>query len=406
MKRWLGLCIMSTPLAAATGILLLSLAGTAFTLPPPEPEVTDTPGDWGESLTLRWQQPLADEASGGYEVWRLALDEGAQPEVPTVPDSIAVSEILASRGWENAGAATAGDSAFVDRGLETGRPYSYVIVALSETGQSRSRATQPLAPRRQYLHSRRINVLIAVALFLATVVILVEWARRGAKLFIRRIAGLEAVEEAVGRATEMGRPILYVPGLDPMDEVGTVAAIDILGQVAKKAGEYEIKLVCPNRDPIVMAVAQQVVRESYSAVGKPHLYREEDIFYVTYSQFGFAAAVAGLMIRDRPATNFFIGRFYAESLVLAETGNATGAIQIAGTDSDAQLPFFITACDYTLIGEELYAGAVYLSRQPLLLGALKGQDYAKAFIIAVMIIGIVLYMISPELAQHFRSAFR
>ena len=125
---------------------------------------------------------------------------------------------------------------------------------------------------------------------------------------------------------------LYIPGLDPMDEVATVAAINILGQVAKKAGQYETRLVVPNRDPIVMAVAQQVVRESYSAVGKPHLYRQEDVFYVTYSQFGFAAAVAGLMMRDKPATNFFMGHFYAESLVLAETGNATGAIQIAGTD--------------------------------------------------------------------------
>ena len=27
-----------------------------------------------------------------------------------------------------------------------------------------------------------------------------------------KIAGLEAVEEAVGRATEMGKPVLYVPG--------------------------------------------------------------------------------------------------------------------------------------------------------------------------------------------------
>jgi hypothetical protein len=185
-----------------------------------------------------------------------------------------------------------------------------------------------------------------------------------------------------------------------------VAAIDILGQVAKKAAEYEIKLMVPNRDPIVMAVAQQVVRESYSAVGKPQLYREENIFYVTYSQFGFAAAVAGIMIRERPATNFFIGHFYAESLVLAETGNATGAIQIAGTDSDSQLPFFITSCDYTLIGEELYAGAVYLSRQPLLLGALKSQDYAKVLLIAAMFVGIALSIISPEIAMKFRSVFK
>jgi hypothetical protein len=112
------------------------------------------------------------------------------------------------------------------------------------------------------------------------------------------------------------------------------------------------------------------------------------------------------MMREKPATNFLIGHFYAEALVLAETGNATGAIQIAGTDADAQLPFFITSCDYTLIGEELYAGAVYLSRQPMLLAALKCQDYAKVLLIAAMLGGVVLSAVNPGLAQVFRSLFK
>jgi len=110
-------------------------------------------------------------------------------------------------------------------------------------------------------------------------------------------------------------------------------------------------------------------------------------------------------VRERPATNFFMGKFYAESLVLAETGNATGAIQIAGTDSDAQLPFFISACDYTLIGEELYAGAVYRSRRPLLLGALKAQDYAKIIIITAMVLGIIIPMVSPGAFEVYKSLF-
>ena len=38
-------------------------------------------------------------------------------------------------------------------------------------------------------------------------------------IFLRDIPGLKAVEEAVGRSTEMGRPILYVPGIMDMNEV-------------------------------------------------------------------------------------------------------------------------------------------------------------------------------------------
>jgi len=253
----------------------------------------------------------------------------------------------------------------------------------------------PLAPTTPpipapWFEVERLPVGIATLAFGVTILFFIARARRGADLYIRRIAGLEAVDEAVGRATEMGRPILYSPGLDPMEEVATVASINILGQVARRAGQYETRLIMPNRDAIVMTVAQEVVREAYTEVGRPDLYDPDDIYYTTQSQFGYAAAVVGAMLRERPATNFFIGHFYAESLVLAETGNSTGAIQIAGTDSDSQLPFFITACDYTLIGEELYAGSVYLSREPLLLGALKGQDVAKLMILAILALATAL----------------
>jgi len=254
-----------------------------------------------------------------------------------------------------------------------------------------------------WIYPERWPTAIATLLFGALILGFIARARRGQELYIRRIAGLEAVDEAVGRATEMGRPILYSPGLDPMEEVATVASVNILGQVARRAGEYETRLIMPNRDPIVMTVAQEVIRESYAAVGRPDLYDANDIYYTTQSQFGYAAAVCGTMMRERPATNFFIGHFYAESLILAETGNATGAIQIAGTDSDSQLPFFITACDYTLIGEELYAGSVYLSREPLLLGALKGQDIAKAFILALLLGGTILKLFGIDIGTWLRE---
>jgi hypothetical protein len=388
-------------------LLLITVLVILHTQPglasPAEVRVEDTQDDWGTSLTLFWTHASPADQIAMYEVWRY---DGAPPALSvTTADADSVDMQLEAAGWAVVDTVKMTDTTYADSDLDRGTDYTYMVAASFGATKLPSAPSVPMSPKRQYLRGATMNILVAVAVFMALVVILVERARRGAKLFIRRIAGLEAVEEAVGRATEMGRPILYVPGLDPMDEVATVAAIDILGQVAKKAGEYETRLVCPNRDPIVMAVAQQVVRESYASVGKPHLYQDENVYYVTFSQFGYAAAVAAYMVRERPATNFFMGKFYAESLVLAETGNATGAIQIAGTDSDAQLPFFISACDYTLIGEELYAGAVYLSRRPLLLGALKAQDYAKIIIIIAMVLGIIIPMVSPEFFETYRSIF-
>jgi hypothetical protein len=82
-----------------------------------------------------------------------------------------------------------------------------------------------------------------------------------------------------------------------------------------------------------------------------------------------------------------MGAFFAESLIFAETANSVGAIQVASTTQLTQTPFFIAACDYVLIGDEFYAASAYLTRQPVLLGSLVGQDWSKVLIIATLVIG-------------------
>jgi hypothetical protein len=75
---------------------------------------------------------------------------------------------------------------------------------------------------------------------------------------------------------------------------------------------------------------------------------------------------------------------------MTETGNQSGAIQIAGSDAITQIPFFITTCDYTLIGEEFYAASAYLSRNLELVAMLKAQDYFKILIVISVLIGTVI----------------
>jgi hypothetical protein len=170
--------------------------------------------------------------------------------------------------------------------------------------------------------------------------------------------------------------------------------MNILGEIAKKTAQYDTTLVVPNSDPVVYTIAREMVKEAHAKVGRPDTFKPDNVYYITSEQFAYAAAVDGIMVREKPATNFMLGWFAAESLILAETGATTGAIQIAGTDAVYQLPFFITACDYTLIGEELYAASAYLSREPLLLGSLVGQDYGKLVILIVLALSSVLYLLS------------
>ncbi len=251
-------------------------------------------------------------------------------------------------------------------------------------------APLPATPVPQRFNGNKVNNLLFTILFSVIVLWMINVARREPeKLFIRKISGLEALDEAIGRATEMGKPILFLNGLDPIQSIATIASLAILGRVARKAAEFEAEVLVPCRDPVVMSMAREMVKEGFTEAGRPDAYKEENIFYLTDDQFAYTAAVNGIMVRERPAANFFMGYYYAESLLLAETGAMTGAIQVAGTDALAQLPFFITTCDYTLIGEELYAASAYLSRQPMMLGSIKGQDYGKMIIMVVLLLGVL-----------------
>ncbi len=244
-----------------------------------------------------------------------------------------------------------------------------------------------------YFRTDRINAVILVAVFSIAVILYTNWAKQGKPLFLRKIPGLDAVEEAVGRATEMGRPVLYIPGISELDEMETIAGISILGRVAKITAQYDTPLMVPVRYPLVLAAGQEVVEQAYVEMGKRDAYDRDTVRYVAGEQFAFTANVNGYMMRERPATNIYMGAFFAESLLLAETGNAAGSIQIAGTTKPEQLPFFIAACDYTLMGEELYAASAYLSHQPIMLGGLKGQDLVKMLIVVLIIVGVILVTI-------------
>lgn len=239
----------------------------------------------------------------------------------------------------------------------------------------------------------RINALILISLFSAAVLLYTRWAKQGKPLFLRKIPGLDAVEEAVGRATEMGRPVLFIPGIDELDQIETIAGVSILGRVAKITAQYDTPLTVPVRYPLVLAASQEVVEQAYIEMGKRDAYDKDTVRYVAGEQFAFTATVNGYMMRERPATNIYMGAFFAESLLLAETGNAAGSIQIAGTARPEQLPFFIAACDYTLMGEELYAASAYLSREPIMTGGLKGQDFIKILIAASIILGVMLVIL-------------
>lgn len=247
---------------------------------------------------------------------------------------------------------------------------------------------------KSWFNADRVNVLVTVLLLSGLILRAIARARAGESVFIRRIGGLDAIDDAVGRAAEMGRPALFLTGGKDMDNIETMAAVTILGHVAGKTADCGVSFLAPMNKSFVMTVAQETARQAYQSRGRGDAFQADQIRYLTDDQFSFTAGVGGIQFRERPGACFYFGNFGAESLILAENGASVGAIQIAGTAEGYQIPFFVAACDYTLIGEELFAASAYLSRDPREIGALMGQDTAKIVIMSGIVFGVFVFTLS------------
>ncbi len=383
---WFGLLAV---LVLATPVRATEVGGRAagdgethvLLLPPSSLEARDAPWDDGSRVLLRWPLQIADSPEA-KPLREFRIFQAAEVSGPWEPVAVVEPKPKDIRR---------GRMEYLVERCEPGREYYFRLLAVWADGrQGGPVMAGPVRPVRQMFDGSRTWLAGFVVLVSGVVLWGIQRARSGRPVHVRRIAGLEAVDEAIGRATEMGRPCLFIPGIQDMNDIQTIAGLTILGRVAQTSAAYAARVEVPTCRSLVMTAARDTVQAAYLAAGRPEAYRPEEIYYVTDEQFGYVAYVTGQMVRQKPAACFYMGAFFAESLILAETGNAIGAIQVAGTAMPSQLPFFVAACDYTLIGEEFFAASAYLSGQPDQLGTLWGQDMGKLLAAGLILAGSLL----------------
>jgi hypothetical protein len=352
--------------------MLAALAVLAQLAAPADVVLRPPPDDDGTHIAISFQ-PAAGAAVTGYEILRSTAPPSEWTPVKTLEPG-------------------AGDRiTFVDQVPDPEAAYSYAVRALGPGGPGPMVTVGPERPVADWFDSRRTFLCCVVLAMLVAMLGFLQRARRSPRqMYVRRIPGIDAMEEAIGRSTEMGRPVLYVPGIEEIQDIQTVAGLLILGHVAETAARYETEIRVACMIPLVMVIAEETVRQGYYTAGKPEAHRPQNVQFISSEQFAFAAGVNGIIMREKPATGIYMGRFYGESLILAEAGFVNKSIQIAGTAELTQLPFFIAACDYTIIGEELFAVSAYLSRDPRELSSLKATDLVKALVILLILAGTAL----------------
>jgi len=227
-------------------------------------------------------------------------------------------------------------------------------------------------------------IIVLVAIYQATRIA----SKR--KLKTRSIPGLRRIDEWIKEAAKLRRPIFFTPGTGGITMPDTLAGLALLDYVAKHCIENDVHLIVANSDPQVQQITEDIVKGAYAKAGKEKEFTADMVRYISTRQFAYSAGVMGILRREKPAVNFFVGDFQAEALQIAETGRAEALYQFAGTTNTDQLPFFTTTCDQILIGEELYTAQGYLSSDPEAISRLVGSDAGKILAILLILAGAIL----------------
>lgn len=248
-----------------------------------------------------------------------------------------------------------------------------------------------------FLKGKIVDFLITATLFGATW-LLTYLAFKGKRRSIRTIPSLEAVTEGINRAAEMGRPVFMTAGFSGISRAEGMAGLAMLDVVATTCARLDVPLLTTFASSTTIGAAEMIVAEAFRREGKAELYTPgKQVLYFSGEQYAFTAGVGGLMMRERPACNVWMGTFWSEALYLGEAGARAGALQIGGTTGQLALPLFAMTMDYLMIGEEIYAVAAAITGDPVQMGSITAQDIGKIILFALAVIGVIAMLYGSDI---------
>ncbi|MCK4783865.1 MAG: fibronectin type III domain-containing protein, partial [Desulfobacteraceae bacterium] len=172
-----------------SGSIVDSLEADMAPAPATNVTVADTDNDAGGSITISWDAS-PDDYEGGkvrlYRILRAEAVDGQPGEFTEVGDSPAGKADYSTDDGNTS------DDVFYFYKVVT------VNVVYNEAGEeseftSESDMAGPITSSQQWFHKQRINTLVGMVLLSFFIIFYIVQAKAGKKLFIRKIAGLEAV---------------------------------------------------------------------------------------------------------------------------------------------------------------------------------------------------------------------
>ncbi len=165
---------------------------------------------------------------------------------------------------------------------------------------------------------------IAQAILLVVVLVAIYEVARFAskrKLKTRGIPGLERIDEWIKEAAKLNRSVFFTPGTGGITTPDTLAALALLGYVAKHCVEHNARLLVGNSDPQVQQITEDMVKSAYAKAGREKEYTPDMVRYISTRQFAYAAGIMGILRLKNPPSTFSSATFrrkHCKSRRLAE----------------------------------------------------------------------------------------
>lgn len=236
------------------------------------------------------------------------------------------------------------------------------------------------------------GMLFNLIIFLLTVCLVTlggELSERGIiNPTVRRVRGLDSIEMAINRAKEMGRPILYA-GIYSIRQSESVASLNILGWVARKAYEIDVPLLVGVGQSNVLPATRDVCQTSAYSIGKPEQYNPENVYWWSDSFVTYEQGLVELAEEFAPAAYFDFGWIQDENVVIPGYMMAQGidCFCMAGCRQIQYTACSLIGTDDWLLSDELYAASAYASGTKESVGSIASSDWIKLIMWALIIIG-------------------
>jgi hypothetical protein len=238
--------------------------------------------------------------------------------------------------------------------------------------------------------SLRLGPVATVTLLGVVLVLLSLVARPSTRWTVRDIGHLAAVGRAMALAAESGGVAAFSLGTagvgraaNALGRIQTLAALPVLGVVARAAARSGVPLRVTTNDPVAAAIADGLLADAHR---RTDTLERRDRSSAEYLGEGRATSAAtALAARGSPAANFVAGGLGDEGLLLLYGASRGAAWTSFGTAAPSQASSVLLTGEGAMLGPELFQATSDLGSRAERTGVLASNRIIGAALVVIVI---------------------